>query len=127
MKSALLIPAALAMLAGCSFAARSPEMYRDDTKAVLQTKNADILACYDGVLKATPSAGGKVTILFDVETEHGTITNVKVDPANTTAPAPVSECVTKNVAGLAIKPADQRLGQGTWVYELTAPATAGKS
>ena len=130
MKAALLvIPASLALLAGCSFAARSPDMYRDDTKAALQTKNADILACYDGVLKASPGAGGKVTIKFDVETEQGKITNVQVDPANTTAPAPVSECVTKNVSGLAIKPPDQRLGQGTWVYEFAAPPppAAGKS
>ena len=118
----LLIPASLAMLAGCSFAARSPDMYRDDTKAALQAKNADILACYDGVLKATPGAHGKVTINFDVETEHGTVTNVKVDAANTTAPAPVSECVTKAVTGVAINPPDQRLGQGTWVYEFNAPA-----
>jgi hypothetical protein len=47
------------VVGGCSFAARSPEMYRDDTKAVLETKNNDIRACYDGVLKGAPTAAGK--------------------------------------------------------------------
>jgi len=115
---------ALATMTGCSFAARSPEMYRDDTKAVLETKNNDIRACYDGVLKTTPGVGGKVTVKFEVETEAGKIQNIEVDKTNTTAPAPVAECVTKSLQGLAISPPDKRLGQATWAWEFTAPPPA---
>jgi len=126
--SILVASLSLAAVAGCSFAARSPETYRDDTKAVLETKNNDIRACYDGVLKSTPGAGGKVTVKFEVETEGGKFTKVSVDKAGTTAPEAVSECVTKSISGLGIQPPDARLGEATFVYEFTAPAGhAGKS
>lgn len=113
--------ASLASVAGCSFAARSPEMYRDETKAVLDTKSNDIRACYDGVLHGTPGAQGKVTVTFDVETEQGKITNIAVDQANTTAPPPVAECVTKSIDGLGLTPPDKRTGQATFSWEFTAP------
>jgi hypothetical protein len=120
-KATLLVSASLAVLAGCSVAARSPDMYRDDMKAVLEKKNDDIRACYDGVLKGTPGAAGKVTVRFDVLTDTGKVTNVSVDKANSTAPDPVGECVTKAIDGLTLSPADVRKGEGTWVYEFTAP------
>jgi hypothetical protein len=122
MKTLLLIAGSAVLLSGCSFAARSPEMYRDDTKAVLETKNNDIRACYDGVLKATPGVGGKVTVKFEVETEQGKIVNVAVDKPNTTAPDPVAECVTKSINGLGLTPPDKRVGQATFVWEFAAPA-----
>jgi hypothetical protein len=122
MKTLLLIAGSAVLLSGCSFAARSPEMYRDDTKAVLETKNNDIRACYDGVLKATPGAAGKVTVKFEVETEQGKIVNVAVDKPNTTAPDAVAECVTKSINGLGITPPDKRVGQATFVWEFAAPA-----
>jgi hypothetical protein len=129
MKTTLFISTGLitvsALLAGCSFAARSPDMYRDDTAAAIAKKNDEIKACYDGVLKTTPGASGKVAVKFDVETEHGTITNVTVDPTKTTAPAPVAECVTKSIAGVAISPPDARKGEATlWEMEFTAPPPA---
>jgi hypothetical protein len=97
-------------------------MYRDDTKAVLETKNNDIRACYDGVLKTAPGAAGKVTVKFEVETEQGKIVNVAVDKPNTTAPDPVAECVTKSITGLGISPPDKRVGQASFVWEFSAPA-----
>jgi len=123
MKTVLLIAASavVATVSGCGFAARSPDMYRDDTKAVLETKSNDIRACYDGVLASTPGASGKVTVKFDVETEHGKITAVTVDKANTTAPDAVADCVTKSIAGLGLTPPDARLGQATFTWEFAAP------
>ena len=123
MKTILLIAATsiVATVSGCGFAARSPDMYRDDTKAVLDTKSNDIRACYDGVLASTPGVGGKVTVKFIVEDEHGKITNVAVDKANTTAPDAVSDCVTKNISGLGLNPPDARVGQGTFTWEFAAP------
>jgi hypothetical protein len=120
MKSLLLLGVSCAMTA-CSFAARSPDMYRDDTGRVLATKQEEIRACYDTVLKANPGAQGTVTVNFDVETEQGKISNVKVDSAKTTAPEPVSSCVTKSIEGLSITPPDARKGAGMWVYEFSAP------
>ncbi len=122
MKNLLIASTAIVALSGCGAAIRSPEMYRDDTKAVLETKNHDIHACYDAVLKGTPGAAGKVTVKFHVDTEAGKFTNVEVDAANTTAPAAVGECVTKNIAGLGVTPPDARLGEATFVWEFTAPA-----
>jgi hypothetical protein len=121
MKKILAIAATAAFVSGCSFAARSPEMYRDDTKAVLDTKSNDIRACYDGVLKATPGVAGKVTVKFEVETEQGKIVNVAVDKPNTTAPDAVAECVTKSINGLGITPPDKRVGQATFVWDFSAP------
>jgi hypothetical protein len=106
---------------GCGYAARSPEMYRDDTQKVLDTKSADIKACYDGVLKGTPGVGGKVTVKFEIEEDTGKIKNVVVDQPNTTAPPPVSACVQSALTGLAISPPDARLGQAAFVYEFSQP------
>lgn len=121
MKSSLLIASLLVTMTGCSFAARSPEMYRDDTKAVLATKNDAIVACYNDVLKNDPKAGGKVTLNFEVETEEGKIVNIAVDKAQTTASDAVVACVTKNVEGLALTPPDQRTGIASWSWDLSAP------
>jgi len=114
----------LAALAGCSFAARSPEMYARDTEAVLATKTDAIRACYDGVLKTAPTAGGTVAITFDVETHAGRIVNVAVSQGNTTAPAPVVSCVTQGLDGLALNPPDSRVGKASWTYHFTPPPPA---
>lgn len=119
MKTTLLIAASLATIVGCAY--RSPEMYRDDTTKVLQSKQNDIRACYDDFLKGTPTATGKVTVTFEVETEGGKIQNVAVDKANTTAPDALGDCVKKNIDGLVIAPPDRKLGQATYVYEFTIP------
>jgi hypothetical protein len=123
MKTTLLIAASLVTVVGCAY--RSPEMYRDDTTKVLETKQADIRACYDNVLKGTPGAGGKVTVKFEIETEAGKIQNVVVDKPSSTAPDAVGDCVKKNIEGLAISPPDKRLGQATYVYEFSVPASPG--
>jgi len=122
--AALLPFAALSILftTGCSFAVRSPDMYRDDTSKVLATKNEEIKACYDGAVKAHPGAAGKVTVKFSVEVKTGKFVDIAVDKANTTAPDPIGECVTKAITGLALAPADQNKGEATFAYEFTAPA-----
>jgi uncharacterized protein with FMN-binding domain len=122
MKTTILTISSLALVStaiGCAY--RSPEMWRDDTNKVLESKNNEIRACYDGVLKGTPGAAGKVTVNFEVETEGGKIQNVVVDKAQSTAPDALHECVTKNIEGLVIAPPDKRTGQGTYVYEFSVP------
>ena len=116
--------ASLSLVTGCSFAVRSADMYRDDTSKLLASKEGEIHACYDGVVKATPGAAGKVTVKFTVEEKTGMVKDVKVDAANTTAPAPVQECLTKALVGLTLTPPDQKTGDATYAYEFTAPAGA---
>ncbi|MEO8801379.1 MAG: AgmX/PglI C-terminal domain-containing protein [Polyangiaceae bacterium] len=121
MKAFVCLLAAASVMGGCSFAARSPDMYRDAVKGALEPKTTEIQACYDGVLKATPGVQGKVTVNFDVDTEKGAVQNVTVDKGNTTAPDAVAACVTNAIAGVTITPPDARMGKGTWAYEFTAP------
>ncbi len=97
-------------------------MYRDDTQKVLMTKDAEIHACYDGVLKGTPGVGGRVTVKFEVAEDTGKIRNVIVDRPTTTAPEAVSECVKKSIEGLVINPPDARLGQASFQYDFMQPA-----
>jgi hypothetical protein len=124
---ALLLLVVAAAATGCSFAARSPEMYRDDTQKVLATKTPEIRACYDEALKKSPDAAGKVMVRFEVAPESGKIQNVTVDKAGTTAPEAVGECVTRAITGLVIDPPDQRLGQAAFVYDFTQAPPPPKS
>ena len=107
------------MPVGCSFYARSQKDYRDATEKLLASKDAELNSCYDGVLKTTPGATGKVTVQFNVEEKTGKIGDVKADPARTTAPQPLIDCVTTAITGLVLDPADQRKGLATFAYEFS--------
>jgi len=123
----------VAGVTGCSFAARSPDMYRDDTQALLETKSPQIKACYDEALKSTKDLQGRVTVKMLVEHDTGAVTNVAADPAGTTAPETLTKCVVDSLQGLVLNPPDKRDGDATFVYEFTlgappeapAPAPAG--
>ncbi|HMR74495.1 MAG TPA: AgmX/PglI C-terminal domain-containing protein [Polyangiaceae bacterium] len=120
-----LMPLSLTLLAaatGCSFAARSPEMYRDDTSALLETKNAEIKACYDQQLQVNQAAAGTVRVTFMVQKDTGTIVDPQVDAAGTTAPAEVSTCVINSINGLQLAPPDQSDGQATYTWEFVTEA-----
>lgn len=131
MKTTMLVAAALAVTSfatGCAY--RDAKMFVDDTSKVLATRNNEIKACYDGILKGTPTVGGKVTVKFEVETEEGKLVNISVDKAGTTAPDAVADCVKKNIEGLKLSPPDKKTGDATWVYEFApgaAPSAAPKS
>ena len=114
------------IVGGCSFYARSPDQYRDDTSNVLSTKTAELNTCYDTVVKTEPTAAGKVTVLFTVEKKTGTIGNVVADPARTTAPQSLISCVVTAINGLVLNPADQRNGNATFEYDFarSAPVVA---
>ncbi|WP_437295665.1 AgmX/PglI C-terminal domain-containing protein [Sorangium sp. So ce426] len=108
--------------AGCSFAVRNAEMYRDDTAALLETRRDEISACYDAELARNPRAQGKVTVAFTVLEDSGRITEVAVDPAGTTASDDVASCVVKSIDGLVLTPPDERQGKGKFVWEFTVGA-----
>jgi hypothetical protein len=105
-------------LGGCSgsFHARGPEDYKQATRALLETRQAEFQACYDNVIKADPNAAGTVSVHFLVEEKTGKITSPKALPESS-APAPLQDCVIKGLDGLALDPPDQRKGDATMVFE----------
>ena len=124
-----LLAAVAATSMGCTFIARSPEQYRDDTRAVLESAAAGLKTCYDGVIKGNKSATGTVTVRFTVEQETGIIKDAQVDAEQSTAPAPVQDCVMQSLGGLKLDPPDARDGKATFTYEFEiapqqAPAKA---
>lgn len=126
MKTQLLALVSLLALAttACGAAIRSPEMYRDDTAKVFESKTGDMKACYDDVLKGKPGAGGTVTVKFTWSSEDGTLKDTAVDPAGSSAPAEIQACVTKALTGLTIDPKDAKDGQGSWKFDFHAPPPA---
>jgi hypothetical protein len=113
----LVLGAAITSLAGCTFYARDQKDYRDATTKLLETKSGDIDTCYDAALKATPGVKGKVTVQFNLEEKTGKVVDVKADPARTDAPQALVDCVTTNITGLVLDPADQRKGLATFEYK----------
>jgi hypothetical protein len=115
---ALFILATLTVgITGC--AARSAEMYRDDTRKVLATKKAAITECYDRVLQDKRDASGKVVVRFKVEADSGKITDAKVDKDRSDAPKALGKCIVAAIEGLTLDPGDEREGDATftWTFE----------
>ena len=121
--------AAVASSTACSFMARDPESYQKDTEALLETRSGAIKACYDETLKTDGTAQGRVTVRFKVEKETGNITDIQVDPAGTTAPETLSQCVSTALGGLVLQPPDAQDGAATFSYEFVInpakPAATG--
>ncbi len=124
-KLTLIITLAALGSTACSYHARSAEKYRDATQELLLTKQTELQACYDEVLKVDKAAGGTVQVNFKVEAETGKIVDTKLDPNGTTAPAPLGECVVKTIDGLALTPPDANDGMATFTYDfqVNQPAT----
>jgi len=100
--------------AGCGGAVRTAEPYRDDVAKVLATKNADVKACYDNLLKGKKDLAGTVTVKFTVEMKTGAFKDVKTD-----GPAELGTCVSSAMSGLVLNPPDINNGDATFVYEFT--------
>lgn len=118
---ASLILASVALTSGCSFIARGEDQYRTDTRALLETKNSDIRACYDRELANNPGLNGDVVVQFTVEKKTGTISNVSAAEGST-APESLQSCVVAALDGLQLTPEDRRDGQATFTYTFTGPA-----
>ncbi len=74
--------------------------------------------------RRSPTAAGKVTVLFTVEKKTGKILDVAPDPARTTAPQSLVSCVITAINGLVLNPPDQRDGKATFEYDFSRPAGA---
>ena len=116
---------AIPMATACAATKRSPQAYRADTQQVLESRNAQIKACYDKQLASEggAAAGGTITVRFVVEKKTGAFTKATVDPSASSAPEPLVVCVLEALNGLKLEPPDASEGQATFRYELR-PATA---
>lgn len=119
-KSFALIGFALAALTGCSVAVRDADHYRDDVNKVLETKNGDVKACYDALLKDKKDLAGKVTVHFTVEHKTGVFKDIKTD-----GPPELGTCVSNALTGLVLAPGDDgHAGDATFEYDFTVGAPA---
>lgn len=112
----------LSLAAGCSFNARSPENYRKDTRALLETESDSIRSCYDAELAKNAKSSGTVVVKFKVESDTGKIVGAKIDGANSTASTTLGQCVVDAIEGLALDPPDARDGDATFSWEFAASA-----
>jgi hypothetical protein len=121
-----IVAISLLSLAACSFIARGEDQYRTDTRAVLETKNSEIRACYDSALASNPAQSGQVVVNFTVEKKTGKLTNIAVDPNETNAPESLQNCVVSALEGLVLTPEDRRDGQATFTWAFSGAGAAGK-
>jgi hypothetical protein len=118
MKLVILSTTALVGTLACSFHARSPEQYRDDTRALLETRGPQIESCYRDALEATNETTGSVIVNFKVQHKSGLLTEVRIDEKSTAA-EPLRECVVKALDGLTLSPPDARDGVAVFRYEFS--------
>lgn len=118
------LPVVVAATAACGGKARKPDVYRADTRQLLDMRNAQLKSCYDSALASDPTMAGTVKVQFVVAKKTGTVTDAKVDPAST-APAPLGECVIQALQGLKLEPPDRNEGRATFEYAFQPPAQTG--
>jgi hypothetical protein len=110
-------------LSGCAATKRSPQTYRADTQRVLESRVDQIQRCYAQALQGDATAGGTVTVQFTVAKKTGTLANVTIDPAKSTAKEPVTLCVLNGLAGLVLQPPDANEGRASFTFELLPAQT----
>ena len=129
MRTSIPVLLLLASTAGCSFIARGPKRYRDDTVAAIDQAKAAMKSCYDGILKSKKEVRGTVTVTFVVQKETGKIADAKVNQKKTEAPQELADCITNSLAEVTLKPADARDGHATFSFEfqVTPARSSGPS
>lgn len=114
-----LLAASLVAATACTGTARGLEAYRSDTGKLLDTRRAQLTSCYNDALKTDAQLAGTVTVQFTVEKTTGVISHAAVDPARSSAPATLGQCVVHAIDGLVLAPPDRNEGRATFVYEFT--------
>lgn len=110
----------LSALSGCVLWMRDADYYASELEELLETQDEAIAACYDGYLEAQdPKARGRLTVSWQVEKRTGAFTQVSVVTSETTVPEPLAQCVTDQLAGMKLEPADAKTGQATYTWEFT--------
>jgi hypothetical protein len=112
-------PLVAATLSSC--AVRNAEMYRDDTRKLLETRQTGLQACYDAELQTHPDAAGKVIVRFTVKDDTGKVVDPMVDDLLSTPNRTLRGCVLDALKGLVLDPPDERNGDATFVWEFQLP------
>jgi hypothetical protein len=102
-------------MAAC--AVRDAEMYRNDTRKLLETKKQGLQACYDAELQSHPDAAGKVIVRFTIANDTGKIVEPKIDDLQSTPNRSLRGCVLDALKDLVLTPPDERAGDATFVWE----------
>ena len=92
--------------------ARGPDDYRQVTRSLVDTKQAEIEGCFGG-------QQGSVVVNFTVEKKTGAISNATIDEGKSDAPAEVAECVIAKIDGLAIERPDMRDGAANFTWTVS--------
>jgi hypothetical protein len=106
---------------GC--AVRSAEMYRDDTRRLLETKHSVLEACYDAELQTHPTTAGKVVVRFTVESGTGKVKSAQIDDLASTPNRTLRGCVLDALQHLVLQPPDDRDGDATFTWQFQLPNT----
>lgn len=112
----------LLSLSACSFAARSGDIYREDTRRLLDTRTPQLQQCYEAVRESEKSADGQVTAKFIVAADTGAVQGAEIVDSQTSAPPSLQQCVLTSLQGLQLIPGDQREGQATFTWNFSAAA-----
>lgn len=120
MKSLLTITLLVLSFAVTGCAARSAEMYRDDTRTLLDQKTSAMSDCYNTELQSDRTAVGKVVVRFKVEADSGKIVDAKVDETQSSGSKALGHCVVTAIEGLVLDPPDERDGDATFTWEFQA-------
>ena len=110
-----LLALSAAAYGGCAI--RSPDMYRDDTRRLLESRRAILAACYDAELQTHPTAGGQVFVRFTIERDSGKLLHAQIDDLLSTPNRTLRGCVLDAMRGLVLAPPDERNGDATFTWE----------
>lgn len=121
---AALAASSLLTLGACSFAARSGDIYRADTRALLETRNSELQECFDGVRETETKASGQVTAAFIVEADTGAVRDPQIVTDQTSAPPSLQQCVLSSLGDLQLQPGDNREGKATFSWTFTTGGAA---
>lgn len=113
----LVLPIVATTLLACGGNARTPEQWTEDTYKLLETKNADVVTCYNEALKKNPLLEGQVTVDFIIHNKTGQFAKVRVDANKSTAAEPARKCVVDAVQDLKLGPPDANTGKATFTWE----------
>lgn len=103
-------------LSACSGLARDTATYQADTSALLDTRTAELQACYNRELRLNRDAIGTLTVRFVVEKESGRVTQLEWDRNHSTVSDTLATCALGALEGLRLAEPDQRDGEATFRF-----------
>ena len=103
---------------GCGgYLARNAAPYEADTSVLLDTRAAEVEACYAAELERNPKLVlGTLTVTFTVNKHTGKLSPASQDRNRTTVSETLATCVVTALVGLELGEADRRDGEATFRY-----------